>query len=86
MKIHLHTYNLYCFHINTSNPYDETEGKSQGWVTLTYLSRSQRLINPCSHNLYRFRIHINQLIELIKLYFTFEDCDLQLFCYQTLSS
>ena len=42
---------------NTSNPYDETEGQVQGWVTLPYLSRSQRLINLSVYNLYRFRIH-----------------------------
>ena len=52
---YLHIYNMYCFHIYTTDPYDETQ--VQGWVTLTYLSRSQRLINLCSYNLYPYCIH-----------------------------
>ena len=36
---YLHTYNLYYFHINTGDPYNETQG--QRWVTLPYFSRSQ---------------------------------------------
>ena len=33
---YLHTYNLYYFHTNTSDPYDEMQGQVQRWVTLTY--------------------------------------------------
>ena len=35
-----HTYNLYYFHIINSDPSDETQGKGQGVVISTYLSRS----------------------------------------------
>ena len=42
---------IYYFHINTSDPYDKTQGQ------VTYLSRSQMLINLGSYNLYRFSIY-----------------------------
>ena len=42
---YLHTYNLDCFHYITIHPYDKTPGKVKRLVALTYLSRSQRLIN-----------------------------------------
>ena len=46
-----------CFNIDTSDLYDEIQGQIEGRVTLTYLPRSQRLINLGSYNLYRFHIH-----------------------------
>ena len=61
---YLHTY-LYYFHIITSDPFFEKQGQVQGLVTLTYFSRSQRLIKEKSlssrylhtYNMYCF--HIN---------------------------
>ena len=57
--MYLHTYNIYCFHINIIDPYNETPDQAQRCVTLTvtYVSRSQRLINLGSYNLYHFCIH-----------------------------
>ena len=37
---------MYCSHIKTNDPYDETQGQAQLW-----------LINHGSYKLYRFRIH-----------------------------
>ena len=56
--------NLYYFHINTSDPYDETQGEVQRWVTLTYFSGTQRLIKECLssrylHTYYLYCFHIN---------------------------
>ena len=66
---------MYCFHIKTNDPYDETQGQAQLWVTLTYLSRSQRLINLGSYKLYIAFLSI-QFIEL----YIHEDGDFELFC------
>ena len=47
--------------------YDETQGQAQGWVTLTYLSRSQRLINLRAYNLNHFCTHgIYRTIKIVR--------------------
>ena len=35
-SLYLHTSYLYYFHVNTSDPYYETQGQVQWWVTLIY--------------------------------------------------
>ena len=49
---YLHTYIFCYFHINTGDPYDETQREVQRWVTLTYISMSQMLIKEevCYHS------------------------------------
>ena len=49
---YLHTYNLYYFHNNTSDSYDETQGQVQRWVTFTYF-QGHCLIkeNVCLHDI-----------------------------------
>ena len=67
ISVYLQYLNMYCFHIKTNDPYDETQSQAQLWVTLTYLSRSQRLINIGSYKLYRFRIHTIYRTEYVKM-------------------
>ena len=45
---YIHIYNLYYFQITTSDPYDKTQGQIKTLVTLTYLSRSQKVIKEKS--------------------------------------
>ena len=56
---YLHTYNFHYFHINTCDPYDETKGQVQRWVTLTNFLRSQRLIK------YKFVITISPHLQFV---------------------
>ena len=50
------------FQINSSDR--RYESQVQRWVTLTYLARSQRLINLGLYNLYHFRIHSIERLNL----------------------
>ena len=63
---YLHTYNLFYFHINTSDSYDETQDQVQRWVTFIYF-QGHWLIKEKSlpsryfrtNNLYYGIFHIN---------------------------
>ena len=60
----LHIYNLYYFHNNTCDPYEETQGQVQIWVTLTYFLRSQRLIKEkvCHRDISTPKIYITSIL------------------------
>ena len=64
---YLHTYHLCYFHINTSDPYNETQGPVHRWVTLSYFSRAWRLMkeNGCHFNIFTPTICITSILILV---------------------